>query len=122
MSQKKPPVPAATPNNPFGALASLRDQLPVGKSVAATKPVAEKKPALRAVVRYERKGHGGKEATRVTHLCAHAKDAETWVKTLKQKLGCGGQAEGPDIVLQGDQRPRLPALLEQLGVEKITVA
>src|SRR6185436_17444199 len=63
-----PPAPPAPANNPFGKLASLRDQLPEGE---APKPTpAAKTPAgpARAVVRIERKGRGGKEATIVEKL------------------------------------------------------
>ena len=45
-----------------------------------------------------------------------------WLKQLKAALGCGGAVEGDAIVLQGDQRSRLPGLLTARGVKKITVA
>ena len=104
-------------NNPFAGLAGQRSSLPAGKA-----PAAAASPKRRAVVRYERKGHGGKEATRVTHLCSRESEAKDWLKQLKQKLGCGGVTEGPELVLQGDQRERLPKVLETLGVDHITVS
>src|SRR4051812_35249720 len=96
-------------HNPFGALSSLRDQLPEG--TAPKKPRA-KAPA-RAVVRLERKGHGGKEVTAVSHLELNRKDLEKWLKALKADLGCGGAIDEEEdvIYLQGDQRGRVPALL-----------
>ncbi|HZI02954.1 MAG TPA: translation initiation factor, partial [Archangium sp.] len=48
-------------------------------------------------------------------------EREVWVKALKGALGCGGTVEGETLVLQGDQRERLPALLEARGVRRVTV-
>ena len=97
----------------FDSLAALREQLPPGKPVPAAK--AEPKGPARAVVRMERKGRGGKEVTVVEHL-------ELPAKELKQALGTGGVVEGELIVLQGDVRPRVEALLRARGVKKVTVA
>ncbi|MFP2913536.1 translation initiation factor, partial [Pyxidicoccus sp. 3LFB2] len=80
----------------------------------------EPRPA-RAVVRMERKGRGGKEVTVVEHLELPVPQREVWLKALKNSLGCGGVVEGDALVLQGDQRERLPALLEARGVRKVTV-
>ena len=46
----------------------------------------------------------------------------TWCRELKQALGCGGSVEDASIVLQGDQRSRLPALLTARGVGRVTVS
>jgi translation initiation factor 1 len=46
---------------------------------------------------------------------------EQWCKELKQALGCGGSVDGDSIVLQGDLRQRLPAVLTAKGVAKVTV-
>ena len=37
------------------------------------------------------------------------------LKHLKGKLGCGGAVKGAEIEIQGDQRERLVALLNELG-------
>ena len=79
----------------------------------------EPKGPARAVVRMERKGRGGKEVTVVEQLGLRPKDLETWLKALKGSLGCGGVIEGETLVLQGDQRKRLPAILEARGVRKV---
>jgi translation initiation factor 1 len=70
----------------------------------------------------ERSGRGGKEVTVVEHLGLSAVDRDRWLKALKAALGCGGQVEDGALVLQGDQRERLPKLLAARGVKKITVA
>ena len=73
-------------------------------------------------MRYERAGRGGKEATVVERLGLSTADAETWCRELKRQLGCGGGVEGEDLVFAGDQRTRLPRLLEARGVARITVS
>lgn len=103
----------------FGSLEALRDKLPKGPDPAP--PKAPKGPQ-RAVVRYERKGHGGKEVTVVEKLDLPKPQLEIWCKALKQSLGCGGSVDGDSIQLQGDQRTRLPKLLEEKGVGKVTVS
>jgi translation initiation factor 1 len=71
------------------------------------------------VIRLERKGRGGKEATRIEQLGLPAAKLATWCSELKRALGCGGAVEDDVIVLQGDLRERLPALLEARGVRKV---
>lgn len=119
-----PPTPALT-SNPFAALAGQRDALVDPGPEPAPTPVAAA-PAVRAparaIVRYERAGRGGKEATVVERLGLSADDAETWCREIKRQLGCGGNVEGDDLVFAGDQRARLPRLLEARGVARITVA
>lgn len=112
------------PPDRFAALADLRDRLPPGeppRPPPAASPVRSAGPA-RAVVRYERKGRGGKEATLVEKLALASAELESWCRELKRALGCGGTVEGAAIVLAGDQRTRLPALLEARGVRRVTVS
>jgi translation initiation factor 1 len=119
---KKPeaPVPAAPFHNPFAALGLKRDALPPGPAPAPVKDEPARGPA-RAVVRMERKGRGGKEVTVVEQLGLPEAEREKWLKALKGALGCGGVVEEDTLVLQGDQRERLPALLEARGVRRVTV-
>jgi translation initiation factor 1 len=104
-------------NNPFGALKDRITDLPRGPEPRT----AERKGPARAVVRLERKGRGGKEVTVVEQLGLRRAELEEWLKALKSGLGCGGSLDGDAIVLQGDQRKRLPELLEQRGVRRVTV-
>jgi translation initiation factor 1 len=105
-------------NNPFAALKDKLKELPEGRP--QPQAAAPKGPA-RAVVRMERKGRGGKEVTVVEQLGLKGADIEKWLKELKNALGCGGAVEGDTLVLQGDQRKRLPAILEARGVRKVIV-
>jgi translation initiation factor 1 len=125
--------------SPFAGLEALRGSLPsrpeatTGATTtaasgattatatgAATTPPRPNGPA-RAVVRMERKGRGGREVTVVDKLGLRPAELETWCKALKQTLGCGGSVEGDMIMLQGDLRTRLPAVLAARGVAKVTV-
>jgi translation initiation factor 1 len=125
------PPPPAPFHDPF---AKLRERLPEGwtppaepaepaEPAAPAAPAAPDRPAApaRAVVRLERKGRGGKEATVVEKLALAPAQLAEWADALKRSLGCGGGVEGEAIVLQGDQRPRARAWLEARGVRKVTV-
>jgi len=113
-------------HNPFAAIAHLRGELPAATATPAVAPAAEAaagtKTVARAVVRIERSGRGGKEVTVVEHLGLTSGELDVWLKVLKTSLGCGGTVEDQAIVLQGDQRKRLPALLSGRGVKRVTVA
>jgi translation initiation factor 1 len=123
MSTKPPPL-----NNPFAKLQALRNPdeparpAATGATPAGAAPIkAEPKGPAWAVIRMERKGRGGKEATIVEKLALSPKDLAQWCKDLKQALGCGGVVEGDTIVLQGDLRARLEQVLLKRGVRKVTV-
>ena len=106
-------------NSPFAGLERLRSQLPPGETRPA--PASEPPRTPRAVVRLERKQRGGKEVTVIEKLALPRKELERWCRELKQALGCGGTVEGDAIVLQGDLRQRVPAVLTVRGVVKVTV-
>ena len=116
-------------NNPF---AGLGQQLGMPANKEASEPVEPKAPVApstsvdssgpaRAVVRMERAGRGGKEATVVEQLGLSGDELEAWLKALKAALGCGGSIEGDTLMLQGDHRKRLPAVLTARGVRKVIV-
>ena len=96
MSKKKAPPPP-TEERPFNAafagLASLRDTLPQAERREPARAPAPKGPS-RAVVRYERKGRGGKEATVVEQLVLSPRERAEWLLAMKHSLGCGGMLEG----------------------------
>lgn len=120
MSEKEKPF-----HNPFEALRGLAVPTPAtgdADEPPAPAPPDRSKLIPRAVVRVERSGRGGKEVTVVEHLAIATTARDEWLKALKAALGCGGSVEGDRLVLQGDQRKRLPALLQGRGVKKVIVA
>jgi len=123
-----PPAPAAAFNSPFAKLAERLPDLPSAPAQAAPLPSRgpaakpPRPPPARAVVRIERKGRGGKEATVIEKLALPAKSLAAWSDELKRSLGCGGTVEADAIVVQGDQRERVRKWLEAKGVAKVIVA
>lgn len=115
-----PAQPAAA--KPFNeAFSSLRERLPDGYSPPAADPTAPRapRPPARAVVRLERKGRAGKEATIVEKLALDPAELARWADELKRALGCGGGVEGEAVVVQGDQRERVVRWLGERGVGRI---
>ena len=128
-------------NNPFGdlrkrlGLPETASETPGLRDSGTSKPSDLGTPALRdfeagdfdrsgparAVVRYERSGRGGKEVTVIEQLGLKEPELQVWLKQLKAALGCGGSVELDSIMLQGDHRKRLPAILTQRGVRKVIV-
>ena len=107
-------------HNPFAVLAPRRDA--TVEPAPAVVPVARPGRAIaRAVVRLERSGRGGKEVTIVEHLELNPAQLDEWSRALRSGLGCGGTVERGAIVLQGDQRSRLTAILSGRGVKKIVM-
>ena len=114
-------------HNPFAVLGALTD---VGSAIGETAPATAQLPAsmreprrqAKAVVRYERTGRGGKQVTVIEQLELNDAERGEWLRAFKAALGCGGLLEGPTIVLQGDQRKRLPALLAARHVRRVIVA
>jgi translation initiation factor 1 len=116
-----PPAPARPFHDPF---ANLRERLPAGwePPPAPAPPVGAPPAPARAVVRIERKGRGGKEATVVEKLGLPPQALEAWLAEARRALGCGGAVEDGALVLQGDQRERVARWLEARGVPRVTVA
>ncbi len=121
--REQPRTPSAPFHAPFSGLADRLGIDPASLPSAETPPTPEKAdpPPARAVVRLERKGRGGKEVTLVEKLALPPRELARWLSELKGALGCGGVVEGEALVLQGDQRERVRALLAKRGVRKIAV-
>jgi translation initiation factor 1 len=85
-------------------------------------PAAEEAPAgpapwpKRLLVRFERKGHGGKTVTVISGLLG---DHDAVLGRLRTELGVGGRVDGEDLVVQGNQVERVARWFESQGIEKV---
>lgn len=80
---------------------------------------AQPRPGLPndGIVRVSRskQGRGGKTVTLVSGLPGSPAELDAVLKDLKKSCGSGGSREGRDLVIQGDQRNRIVAALEEAG-------
>jgi translation initiation factor 1 len=111
-------------NNPFGALAGLREALPAAPeleraSAGDTPDAVRSKPGSKVVVRRETKGRGGKTVTRVSGL---AGELGPFATRMKKALGCGASVEGDELILLGSLVERAATWLEAQGLKRIVRA
>ena len=102
------------------ALSALRnsgdipvDNTPDQPEDAPTGTEGIQKTALHVLI--EKKGRGGKTATIIEGFEGSGEMLEKLARTLKQKLGTGGSARGGEILIQGDRKADVIALLKSLG-------
>lgn len=67
------------------------------------------------IVALEKKGRGGKQVTVVDGFVGKNDDLESLGKTLKTRCGVGGSVKDGQILVQGDQRDKITAILTALG-------
>ena len=72
-------------------------------------------------IRVDRKHRAGKEITLLEGLDLNADELEALAKKLKSQCGIGGGVDSEIIFLQGDQRKKLPGILQKMGFGKIKV-
>ena len=87
-----------------------------GDAAAEVATLAPDKQALR--VQIDRRQRGGKEVTLVAGFVGTDADLQTLGKLLKTKCGVGGSAKDGEILIQGDVRDKVLALLLQAGYAK----
>ncbi|MBQ4021135.1 MAG: translation initiation factor [Bacteroidales bacterium] len=85
-------------------------ETPVEEEVQ-TLPAAQQK----LIVTIDRRARAGKQVTLVSGFVGKEEDLAALAKTLKTKCGVGGSAKDGEILIQGDWRDRVVALLKSLG-------
>lgn len=94
-AEAKPPQPAAPPN------------------LAGPFPTRQLNNPVRVSI--ERGGRGGKTVSVIKGIMSPPHGKEALVKLLKTRLGTGGAIKGDAIEIQGDQREKIVAILNELG-------
>lgn len=67
------------------------------------------------VCKFEKKGRGGKPVTLIEGFEGPEKELKALSKTLKNKLAIGGSEKDGVIIVQGDNRDKIMALLQEMG-------
>ena len=104
-------------NNPRNAVGVVFSTNPDFEYQYDDAPQAETLPptAQKLRVRMERSGRGGKTVTVVSGFIGTDDDLDELGRTLKTKCGVGGSVKDGLIIIQGDFRERVVALLQALG-------
>jgi translation initiation factor 1 len=77
--------------------------------------------AQRWIVRISKKGRGGREATLLSARgLPEGEDLSSLARRIRKQMGCGASLEGPEVLVQGDQRERLELWLIKQGARKVT--
>lgn len=78
---------------------------------AQTLPAAKQ----RLRVALDKRNRKGKQVTLVADFVGEDDDLQILAKTLRTKCGVGGSAKDGQIIIQGDMRDRVVALLVEMG-------
>lgn len=80
---------------------------------ATTAKTAKTMKTLHIVV--EKKGRGGKVATIIEGFECSDDEIDEIARNLRKRLGTGGSARGGEILIQGDRRNDVAAILREKG-------
>lgn len=81
--------------------------------------IAKEKQLLR--IKLDTKQRRGKAVTLVTGFVGQEEDLNELGKLLKVKCGVGGSVKDGDIIVQGDMRNKVLAILQKEGYKKVRV-
>jgi translation initiation factor 1 len=69
-------------------------------------------------VHIDRKHRGGKTVTLIRGFVGSDEDMKALEKLLKNKCGVGGSSKDGEIIIQGERKEQLIALLKEMGYTK----
>jgi translation initiation factor 1 len=95
-----------------------RNSVPEGPSL----PGPDLSGVSRIVLQFEKKGHGGKRATRVEGLPFGTEALNSLARELRREMGCGAWVEGGTLLLQGDLTERLRDWFEGKGAKRVVIS
>ncbi|MBP5171897.1 MAG: translation initiation factor [Bacteroidales bacterium] len=96
------------------AALAVKEDLPAEEpSPAKPEPATDKAPKQTLCLRYEKRN--GKPATIVSEFDGPEEALKELARRLKSTLGIGGSAKDDEILLQGDVRQKVTALLRSWG-------
>ena len=75
----------------------------------------EKKKTTILEAHFSKKGRGGKTVTVIKGFAGSEQELKALAKRLKSKLGVGGNAKNGEIIIQGNNRDKVIALLQAEG-------
>ncbi len=107
---------------------SWEDLQKMGNPENAPEPESESTPDKSHLkwpvkVHYERKGRGGREAIIIKGLeSLPDEELEDYCKKIKSRLSVGGAAKEGEIIIQGNQREKVVALLLEWGFKNVKKA
>lgn len=96
-----------------GFEASPESEVPVAEAAAVAEELSF---APKVVVRYTKKGRGGKAVTLIQGIDSGADDL---LAKLKKELGVGARRDDAELVVQGNQVERVARWLESQGAKKV---
>ena len=90
--------------------------------ISSSRDSADWSTVERVVLQFERKGHGGRKATRVEGLPFGSETMEGIVRELRSEMGCGAWIEQGNLLLQGDLVERLKNWFAKKGCKRVVVS
>jgi translation initiation factor 1 len=69
-------------------------------------------------VQLDKRNRGGKQVTLVSGFVGADSDLQALAKLLKTRCGAGGSAKDGEIIIQGDWRTKVVAILQQEGYSR----